>query len=247
MWQQQVSPYGKRNRVKPHQQRSKDKCSGKPTQEGLVCNPSTSVQCRQVALKMNSNARACRGGRNAQRQCHQPSHPIIAELPKRSFSTYTGLLQMGQPPRSQDCLLHNVSGSLLWCGNDLCRCHILLYVHRSINVFSNFQPRTQTCSRQPKEGQRSVWELRSCLPLSPGETPLPETHPGCSTWNSTSTPKAYWDRLRSSQNPGRAENRKQHKLSSRIVSLSGTIWLETGRCSCWLKNMLNWAITRLLA
>lgn len=67
------------------------------------------------------------------------------------------------------------------------------------------------------------------------------------TWNSNCTPKAYRDWLRFSQNPGRVENRKQHKLSSKIVSLSGTIWLETGRCSCWLKNTLNWAITELLA
>lgn len=98
MWQQQVSPYGNRNHAKPHQQRSKDKCSRKPTQEGLVCNPSTSVQCRQVALKMNSNGRAGRAGRNAQRQWHQPSQPIIADLPKRSFSTDAGLLQMGLQP-----------------------------------------------------------------------------------------------------------------------------------------------------
>lgn len=32
-----------------------------------------------------------------------------------------------------------------------------------------------------QEGRRYVWELRSCLPLSPGETPLPETHPGYTT------------------------------------------------------------------
>lgn len=55
---------------KPQQQSSEDECCRKPTQEGLVCNPSTSVQCRQVALKMNSSGRAGRAGRNAQRQWH---------------------------------------------------------------------------------------------------------------------------------------------------------------------------------
>lgn len=87
----------KQKSCKAEPAKSKDKCSRKPTQEGLVYNPSTSVQCRQVALKMNSDGRAGRAGRNAQRQWHQPSWPIIAKLLKRSFFTYAGLLQMGQP------------------------------------------------------------------------------------------------------------------------------------------------------
>lgn len=55
------------------------------------------VACRQVAPKMKSKGRAGRWGRDARRQWHWPSQPIIAELLKKSFSTHSGLLQMGQP------------------------------------------------------------------------------------------------------------------------------------------------------
>lgn len=55
------------------------------------------VECRQVASKMKRKGRAGRWGRNAQRQWQWPSQPVITQLPKKSFSTHSGLLQMGQP------------------------------------------------------------------------------------------------------------------------------------------------------
>lgn len=208
------------------------------TQGGLVCKPSTSIPCRQVALKMNSNGRTGRAGRSAQRWWHQPSQPIIAEPSERSISTHTGLLQTWQPRRSQGCLFHNMSRSQLWCGNHLYGCQIPFYTHRYINIFSNFLSWIQECLLQAfwRRTERSLEdELISSIMSRINVTLFSlESHPEYMTWNSTYTPKAYWEQLHCSQNPWSAtvEN-----------SISEPEWNHlTGH---WLKKKLNWVIRGL--